>query len=121
MYFEELDGSHKFTHVETGAVSTRKKRDYSPISLCALIQRVAGFTLPGQKMMLWNWTPAAVLLDDVLMVTYHKNSRSIACNTHSLLHFFSPLRADHALVQGVHIRHENYGKDCSSDETSIPN
>jgi len=88
LYFEELDGSHKFTHVETGAVSTRKKRDYSPISLCALIQRVAGFTLPGQKMMLWNWTPAAVLLDDVLMVTYHKNSRSIACNTHSLLHFF---------------------------------
>jgi hypothetical protein len=38
-----------------------------------------------------------------------------------LASLFSPLRADHALVQGVHIRHENYGKDCSSDETSIPN
>ena len=98
------DGSHKFTHVETGAVSTRKRKGTIHPSVCVLIQSVAGFILPGQKMMLWNWTPAAVLLDDVLMVTYHQNSRSIACKLQhtQLASLFSPFRADHALVQGVH-------------------
>ena len=96
------DGSHKFTHVETGAVSTRKRKGTIHPSVCVLIQSVAGFILPGQKMMLWNCPPAAVLLDDVLMVTYHQNSRRIACTHTQVASLLSAFRADHALVQGVH-------------------
>ena len=43
-----------------------------------------------------------------------------SCNTHSSLHFFlHSVQTMHWCK--VYIRHENYGKDCSSDETSIPN
>ena len=62
------DGSHKFTHVDTEAVPERKRKGTIQPSVCVLSSKgFAGFILPRQKMMLWNWTPAAVLLDDVLM------------------------------------------------------